>query len=163
MRVTEITKRESESQRVRQLGARRGVMTRRIYGYEKTYLETIEKLNRPRDLGSLQRLAKKIWAEFYHGNRKIPEIRFGPGTLELGYPLSYTLGYSLIELCPGQRNVVTLVHELVHAIGPSQHGANFAQLYYKVLEKYLPVAIRKKVYQYLVKEHSQLMRKVYHK
>lgn len=159
VRVTEITQREL--QRTRQLRARRGVMTRRVYGYEDSYLSTIKKLNQQRDLSSLLRLAKKIWTKHYAGNRKLPEVRFGPGTRELGYPLSYTVGYSLIELAPGQRNILTLVHELVHAIGPSEHGTNFVRLYYQILERYLPVKTRVQVYQYLVKEHAALMRRVY--
>lgn len=161
MRVTKITQREL--QRVRQLRARRGVMTKRVYGYEDSYLSTIKKLGKQRDLGSLMRFANKIWSEHYTGNRKLPEIRFGPGTREYGYPLSYTEGFSLIELAPGQRNSLTLTHELIHAIGPSEHGANFVRLYYQVLEKYLPLKVRKQVYQYLVKEHSSLMRRVYHR
>jgi hypothetical protein len=161
VRVTEITQREL--QRTRQLRARRGVMTRRVYGYEDSYLSTIKKLNQQRDLNSLLRFAKKIWTKHYAGNRKLPEVRFGPGTRELGYPLSYTVGYSLIELAPGQRNILTLVHELVHAIGPSEHGTNFVRLYYQVLAQYLPAKVREQVYQYLVKEHAALMRRVYRK
>jgi hypothetical protein len=43
--------------------------------------------------------------------------------------VSYCQGRSLIELSPGQRTRLILVHEAVHALGPETHGARFQNLY----------------------------------
>lgn len=168
MRADEFTPTEAEIERKKRLLARRriraGIGTRNVYGYEKKYLSTIEALAKQRSLAELLPVANKIWEEHYHGQRRIPKIRFGPGTKELGYPLSYTLGYSLIELAPGQQDILTLIHELVHAIGPSLHGVNFTKVYYNVLKDYLPNDnAREEVYNVLVTKHQKILSPYYKK
>ena len=168
MRANEFTPLEGEMERKNRLLARRriraGIGTRHVYGYEKKYLSTIEALAKQRSLSELLPIANTVWEEHYHGQRRIPEIRFGPGTKELGYPLSYTLGYSLIELAPGQRDILTLIHELVHAIGPSLHGINFTRVYYNILKNYLPSdEVRDEVRNVLITKHEKLLSPYYKK
>lgn len=168
MRAEEFTPTEVEIERKKRLLSRRriraGIGTRNVYGYEKKYLSNIESLAKQRSLEELLIIAHKIWEEYYHGRRRIPNIRFGPGTKELGYPLSYTEGYSLIELAPGQQDILTLIHELVHAIGPSLHGINFTKVYYNILKDYLPDdKSREEVYNVLVTKHQKILSPYYKK
>ena len=158
---------ELDDDRARRLLARnrirKRVGTRHVYDYEHNVLSEIKRLAQPRDLNILTNLANKIWAQHYNGKRKIPTIRFGPGDMSHGYPLSYTLGYSLIELAPGQRDILTLIHELVHAIGPALHGASFTKKYYEILKDYLPAKVQDAVYNELVLRHGDLLKPYYKK
>ena len=143
---------------------RAGVATRHVYGYENTYLSTFNRLNQQRDLPSLTKLADKIWAKYYTGKRKRANIRFGPGTRELGgVPMSYAEGYDTIELAPGQRDILTLIHELAHMMGPSLHGLSFTKAYYSILKDFLPASVRQQVYDELVTRHSTILKPHYRK
>lgn len=142
---------------------RKGIGTKHVYSYEVNVLYEIKRLAQQRSLRTLTNIANKIWAKHYKGKRRVPTIRFGKGDTSLGYPLSYTEGYSLIELAPGQQDILTLIHELVHAIGPSLHGTNFTKLYYEMLKDYLPEKVRDEVYQELVLRHGQKLKPYYKK
>ena len=143
---------------------RAGIGTRHVYGYEDKVLSTIQTLSKQQDLALLTKLGHKIWADHYHGKRQIPTIRFGSGTKELGYATSYTLGFKLIELAPKQRDILTLIHEITHAIGPSLHGINFTKVYYNILKDYLPDdKTREEVYNVLVTKHQELLNPYYKK
>ena len=117
------------------------VATRKMYGTEKKIIEQIWGMNRPRSIQSIQIAFKLLWdhyAPLYGVTRKMPDVQFGPGTKYHGRYLSYTIARErgqpwLIELCPGQRNFYVLIHELVHALGPTQHGVRFAEIYHDVL------------------------------
>jgi len=136
---------------------RAGIATRHVYGYEKKYLMTIQSLSDQRSLSYLTHLANKIWKKHYGGKRNLPIIRFGPGNKDLGYPLSYTLGYSLIELAPNQRDILTLIHELVHAIGPRLHTMNFTKTYYNILVNYIPKELHAGIEDVLIRKHKKLL------
>jgi hypothetical protein len=142
---------------------RKSIGTNHVYRYEENVLYNIKRLAQQRSIGTLINIARKIWDKFYKGSRKMPTIRFGKGDTSLGYPLSYTEGYSLIELAPGQQDILTLIHELVHAIGPSLHGPSFTKLYYEILKDYLPKAVQKEVYDELVLRHGEKLKPYYKK
>ena len=168
MRAEDFTPSQAEIERKNKLLSRKsiraGIGTRNVYGYEEKYLSTIESLGKQRSLEELLPIGTKVWEEHYHGKRRIPLIRFGPGTKELGYPTSFTEGYGLIELAPGQRDVLTLIHELVHTIGPGLHGMNFTKIYYNILKEYLPTdEVRAEVYAVLVTKHQTLLNPYYKK
>jgi hypothetical protein len=72
----------------------------------------------------------------------------------------------VIELAPGERNFYVLIHEMVHAFGPSQHGVRFAAIYHDLLNHdtfremmATPEGIR--FLQYLQQEHPAYVRRAY--
>jgi len=156
MKLSEIVKKRIS------LPHRRGVMTRRVYRFEEKYLSTLKELNKQRSLRELTAVAESLWKKYYRGKRKMPTIRFGAGDCSLGYPLSYTEGYSTIELCPGQQNLMVMIHELTHAIGPSQHGIAFTRAYVNILDDFIDdEEVRQKIYDDLITKHGQIYRRLY--
>lgn len=138
---------------------KRGVLTKRLYKFEREYLNSIKPISRILDLPTLTNIAQRTWQKHYTGKRKLPVIRFGPGCLDLGRPMSYTEGFSLIELCPKQRHILTLMHELVHAMGPTHHGINFTKKYYSLLEEFLEPEQQKYAHKKLITDHQKLINK----
>jgi len=137
-------------------------MTRHVYGFEDRYLTTLADLNKQQSLRVLVSQAKKIWQKHYSGSRAIPTIKFGKGDSSLGRPLSYTLGYSEIVLCPKQRNLLTLIHELVHAIGPCQHGRNFVKVYVTILDDFVKDKhVMNKIHNEFSNHHKRLYNRHY--
>jgi hypothetical protein len=111
------------------------VDTRRVYALETDmYCDPrFEHITRQRSLGYLVRYAQKIWTgEKY--KKPLPLIRFGKGVQKYSWCDGDT-----IELAPTQRDILTLVHELVHAIGYNDHDKNFAAKELILLDKYTPV------------------------
>jgi hypothetical protein len=50
--------------------------------------------------------------------------------------VSYCEGFTKIVLARSQRNVLVLLHELTHALGPCVHGRKFIKLYFRLLQRY---------------------------
>ncbi len=113
-----------------------GIETRELYNFEDTVLIHDIDLNKQRSYRFLIKEATKIWKQS-GTKKKLPNIVFGKGTMFNGRPLSYCIGFSYIELCPGQRDILTLLHELVHAMGPVNHGKTFRKRYFDLLYKYI--------------------------
>lgn len=115
------------------------VNTRRLYKLEETlYANTaFRKITEQKSLLALKRLAYKIWRE-ERCQRPIPNVRFGRGTPHNGHRYSWCDGET-IELAPRQRDVLTLIHELVHAMGYPDHDTEFVAQQRKLLRKYAPV------------------------
>lgn len=150
----------------KQTAIKRGLCTRRLYAWEKRTVEKDPVLSRERSLLELQYERDFIWSAYGSDlHRRKPTLRFGPGTKELGgVALSYTIGFTLIELAPGQRNRVTLLHELTHALGPVTHNGDFSRLYCTLLLAYIPrenQALRDVVINELWFDHPAYCRQVY--
>ena len=142
---------------------RKGIGTRHVYKYEDELSEAFRKLSRQLSLRTLTNYTTHIWKKYYDGNRNAPVVRFGPGDMGLGRPMSYTMGYGLIELAPGQQNLITLIHELIHAMGPSLHGTNFTKKYYTILKDFIPKNYQNEVYNELVVRHGEKLKPYYRK
>ena len=135
MKITEVTQKRTPV-RIPQ-----GVVTRKMYGTETNVIEKIWGMKRPRSLNNLIVAMEVLWDHYapkYNVTRKMPDLIFGPGTKYHGRYLSYTVARKpgqawLIELSPGERNFYVLIHELVHALGPTQHGIKFAEIYHDLL------------------------------
>lgn len=118
---------------------KRMVETRRLYKlegelYRKKQFRTI---TQQQSLDTLQRLAQKIWKQ--EGCRKkLPDIRFGKGTSHGPSYYSWCDGET-IELAPKQRDTLTLIHELVHAMGNDYHNKPFVMQELLLLMKYTPL------------------------
>lgn len=113
--------------------------TRKLYKMEEelyTY-QPFNRLTKQLSLPTLKRLAKNIWMEECP-SRKIPTIQFGKGTLHVGRYYSWCDGET-IELAPTQQDKLTLIHELVHAMGYDDHDTRFVRRYRQLLKKYAPV------------------------
>ena len=111
--------------------------TRRVYGLETDmyYDKRFEFITRQRSLEYLRRCARKIWrAEGY--KKEMPLIRFGKGMQKYSW-----CDGEILELAPTQRDILTLVHELVHAIGYDDHDKNFAAKELVLLAKYTSVRV----------------------
>jgi hypothetical protein len=113
------------------------VDTRRVYALETDmyYDRRFEYITRQRSLDYLKRYAQKIWkGEKY--KKPLPLIRFGKGLQKYSW-----CDGEILELAPTQRDILTLVHELVHAIGYDDHDKNFAAKELVLLTKYTPVRV----------------------
>jgi hypothetical protein len=115
------------------------VNTRTLYKFEdaffskKEYRHLLKKLTRKK----LIAIAEYVWAK-EHMNSPLPEIRFGKGIYHCGTYVSWCDGVT-IELVPQQREIATLLHELVHAVGHQLHNAKFVDTYVKFLTKYTDI------------------------
>ena len=116
---------------------RRAAETRWLYRIEREFLHTTnDYANRTISMKRLNRLAKRVWAAEAPEGRRFPTITAGKGVMYGGAWLSYCLGYTEIVLARGQRNILVMLHELTHALGPCVHGPKFVKLYFYLLRKY---------------------------
>ena len=116
--------------------ARRGHATRWLYQQEARALRFNNFAYEDRPMAYLKRLARKIWAKEAPKGRRFPEIRAGRGCPSRTTLTSYCLGFTEIELARHHRNILVLIHELTHALGPCIHGPRFVSLYFRLLHKY---------------------------
>jgi hypothetical protein len=116
---------------------KRMVDTRRVYGLETDmyFDKRFQFITRQRSLDYLKRLARKIWNE-EKCTKSLPTIRFGKGYQRYSWCDGET-----VELVKSQQDILTLVHELVHAIGYNDHDKNFAAKELILLAKYTPVRV----------------------
>ena len=109
--------------------------TRRVYKLETDmyFDKRFKFITKQRSLDYLRRYARKIWAAEKY-KREMPYIRFGKGLQNYSW-----CDGDVIELAPHQRDILTLVHEIVHAIGYDDHDSNFARKELVLLVKHTPV------------------------
>lgn len=113
------------------------VNTRKVYKLETDmyYDRRFGYITKQRSLGYLTKYAKKIWeSEGY--KKPLPSIRFGKGVQKYSW-----CDGKILELAPTQRDILTLVHELVHTIGYDNHDKKFAKKQCMLLEKYTPTKV----------------------
>lgn len=103
--------------------------TRWLYRIEDGSFRFNRHANRERSMDYLRRLAARVWTR-EAPNRTLPSI------LSIDGGVSWCQGYSKIRLCRGHRNILVLLHELTHALGPCVHGPRFVKLYFRLLNQY---------------------------
>lgn len=116
--------------------ARKAADTRRVYAFEHNLILEAGIVNSDTPIANLRELAQRIWKD-YGMDFACPEIVAGRGLRHGEDWFSFCLGRSRIVLSRSQRNCVTLIHELVHAMGFSTHGAGFQNRYAELLLRYL--------------------------
>lgn len=111
------------------------VETKRVYKLEDNLYRDSQfnYITKQRPLSYLKKYAQKIW-EGEGNDKPLPEIRFGKGVQNFSWCDGET-----IELAKSQRDILTLVHELVHALGYDHHDNKFIRRELKLIEKYTPV------------------------
>lgn len=120
--------------------------TRRFYAFEETVLDTrnFPALNKQLSRAALKKHADQL-LDFYQtilADGAEPTIEFGSGTRHGAKWVSYQQG-NMIVLAPGQRDLVTLCHELAHFIHDNHpvlrsekelvHGEEFRSIYFDLL------------------------------
>lgn len=137
------------------------INTRTLYKFEyeffskKEYRHLLKRLT----LKKLTAIAKHVWIK-ERISHTMPTIRFGKGVYHGGRTASWCDGVT-IELTPDQREISTLLHELVHAAGHGYHNAKFVNTYVKYLTKY--TSIPKKELVNTMKEYNVDLPKKYRK
>jgi hypothetical protein len=120
---------------------KQAVYTRKLYRFEEEFFNTTEykHLSRQRSLKWLLKLAHKVW-KGEKIERPLPEIRFGNGAGHKNKQITVSwCDGNVIELAPYQRDVVTLLHEMAHAVGNYLHNHRFVEVYVNFLVKYAKV------------------------
>jgi hypothetical protein len=84
----------------------------------------------------LQKKMEYICKEYKDSD--FPILFESKGVLYCGKWLSYNLENE-IHLAPGQRNYLTLVHEMCHAMGRDYHDRNFVDLEFDILERFFNI------------------------
>jgi hypothetical protein len=103
--------------------------TRWLYRQEDTTFRYNRYAVAERSMSYLQRLAARIWKVEGNG-RRFPDIAAVNGGV------SWCRGFTEIRLCRGHRNILVLLHELTHALGPCVHGPKFIKTYFPLLQRY---------------------------
>jgi hypothetical protein len=127
------------------------VDTRRLYAFEGEYLRGTA-LTRPSPMEELRAFASFIW-DSVKSTGDCPTIVAGPGVKYLGARYSYCQG-KYIQLARNQRNDLTLIHELVHALGHGEHDNKFVRMYRRLLLDY--TSITPKSLDYGLKQYKLL-------
>ena len=104
--------------------------TRRVYAFELHLAGPNQPIRR------LRALARRIWSAESKRRDRCPTIVAGRGTPLKTKLSSYCYGRSRIVLARNQRDRVTLIHEMVHALGCETHGDRFQRRYAELLGKY---------------------------
>ena len=79
---------------------------------------------------------EQIWKEYK--DLDFPILFKSKGTLYGRKWMSYNIGNE-IHLAPGQRDYLTLVHELCHVFGHTNHDKNFVDLEFDILERFFNI------------------------
>jgi hypothetical protein len=121
------------------------VNTRRLYKFEGEFFNLLpyRYMNVQMNLTTLRNIANILWNGENTTWFSIPEVRFGKG-LYHGSVKGQKYYYSwcdrqTIELAPTQRDILTLIHEMVHALGYGYHDSKFVGKYIEMLVKYAGV------------------------
>jgi len=109
--------------------------TRWLYRLEDRTLKYNRFANADRPMDELRKIADRVWAA-EGGSRRKPTIRGTDGVRYGGKQYSFCSGFTDIVLARAQRNVLVLLHELSHALGPCVHGSKFIKLYFRLLHKF---------------------------
>ena len=119
------------------------VNTRRLYKFEEEFFSQrkYSPLTKQLPISIIKTIGKMVWdSESPYVRKVIPEIRFGPGvyhTQSRGKNLYYSwCDGKVIELAPYQCDLLTLLHEMVHALGYSYHDSKFVEKYVDLLKRY---------------------------
>ena len=110
--------------------ARRARDTRWLYRQEDTTFRHNRFALAERPMKFLRRLAARVWKREAPAGRRLPGIAAVAGTE------SWCAGFTDIGLSRRHRNVLVLLHELTHALGPCVHGPKFVRLYFRLLREY---------------------------
>ena len=116
--------------------ARRASVTRWLYHAESTALRYNRSALQDRPIGFLRRLMERVWRNEAPKRRRMPEIWATQGLRWQERYTSFCAGYTYIELARHHRNILVLLHELTHALGPCYHGERFVRVYFRLLNKY---------------------------
>lgn len=116
--------------------ARRARATRWLYRVEATAFKYNSYANEPRSINFLRTLAARVWKAEAPKGKRMPTIKATNGLRYGGVYTSFCIGFTHIELARHHRNILVLLHELTHALGPCQHGPRFVQRYFPLLWKY---------------------------
>lgn len=108
------------------------IKTRNLYRFEEIYFKGTY-LSRSLSMKKLRELTKTIWDKFGK-NKEIPKLVADRGVLYGGRYLSYNQ-FNNIHLIRNQRDIITLVHELTHALGFDYHNKKFVDLEFNILEQ----------------------------
>lgn len=101
------------------------VKTRNLYRFEDIYFKSTP-VTKLRSMAELRSMAKRLM-------KNPPKIIASKGIKYNGRYLSYQLEDE-IHLVRNQREYLTLVHELVHAMGYDYHDRKFVDCYFDILE-----------------------------
>ena len=112
-----------------------GIQTRNLYRFEDVYFLRTNIVVQ-RSIKDLQKKMKRIWKEYK--NSDLPILFKSEGVLYCGKWLSYNLENE-IHLAPGQRDYLTLVHEICHAMGHDNHDKKFVDLEFDILEEFFNI------------------------
>lgn len=116
--------------------AKRAHETRWMYYQENHTLRVNSNAYRSLSMEELREFAMKVWEKEARPGRRFPTITATRGLPYLGKLCSYCQGYTIIKLARHHRNLLVLLHELTHALGPSTHGEQFVKRYFPLLWKY---------------------------
>lgn len=118
---------------------RQMVNTRRLYKLETSLYDNkvFNQLTKQRSLKFLRELTEFIWHKERFA-RDVPEVRFGNGYRYGKLACSWCDGIT-VELIETQQDVLTLIHELVHALGYGDHDELFVEMEVYLLMKYTPL------------------------
>ena len=140
------------------------VKTRRLYKFEEDFFHYSPYRYVYVQLGvkTLRNIATVIWESENQKREDLPLIRFGKGLYE-GTDKAEHYHYSwcdgeVIELAPTQRDLLTLIHELVHAMGYDHHDSNFVGKYIEMLNRYAGIP-KKDLIKWMDKYNVSLPRK----
>jgi hypothetical protein len=115
---------------------KQAVNTRKLYDFEDEFFSRkhYKYLSKQISKKKLLELAEQIWVG-EKIQKPFPEIRFGKGIHHNGDYVSWCNG-PIVELASGQRDTVTLLHELAHGVGNYLHNHRFVDTYIHFLVKY---------------------------
>lgn len=108
-----------------------GIQTRNLYRFENVYFLGMDIVVQ-RSMKDLQKKMEQIWKKYKDSD--FPILFESEGTLYCGKWMSYNMENE-IHLAPGERDYLTLVHEMCHAMGRDYHGKNFVDLEFDILER----------------------------
>ena len=114
------------------------VDTRRVYAFEEKFFRASPQ-SQVRPIAELRELAKRVWLRL--GTGECPTISAGPGVRYLGARYSFCQG-KYIQLARNQRNTLTLLHELTHALGHDYHDAKFVKAYRHLLLHFTSISYK---------------------
>jgi hypothetical protein len=110
--------------------------TRWLYRLEDTTLRYNSYANADRSMSFLREVLERVWEAMAPAGRRKPTLTADRGTLHNGRAVSYCEGFTKIVLARSQRNVLVLLHEITHALGPCLHGRKFVKLYFRLLQRF---------------------------
>jgi len=111
-----------------------GIETKRVYRFEYGYFR-YHYFSKPRSMKYLKNEAKYLW-NVLKIKKPMPNIKAGRGTAFGGKLYSYYSEKEGIVMSRNQRDIVTLIHELAHAIGHDHHDHQFVDQIFKMYKLY---------------------------